>query len=508
MESFGTASNSTGLLESWKQIASYFGCTERTAKRWERERGLPVHRLPGDSRSCVFAYIAEIENWRHSPLHSKIATHIDESTLSLPPEAPVPVEVPAFIEGVADVSDPAPVRRLGLGRRWLVGGIAGAAVLLTVAAAPWVFKGFRTEFPPKSSTAHASSLAPRYVAAHDAEELYLRGRYFWNLRTADGLTNALDSYTEAIVRDPSYAEAYAGLAETYDLLPQFGRMELGGSLRKAELAADRAIALNPNLADAHTAKAFALFFLDWDITDSDAEFRRALALDPDSALIHQWYASTLECRDDGPGALREIEAARRLSPTSAAIAADAALFQSEFGNYAAGMKTLREIEQTQPTLATPAWFLKELDFATGNFPDYIAETRRYATITHTPEDAAMADTIAHGWAQGGKIGLLQAQSRFLQDSAHRGAKSNYSSDSVYRIGEILVLLGRPKEALPWFREALNTSDVGVVCMEDCPWAKPLQRDPGYAALFADIRRREKGSPSHPALVRVGIRLPQ
>ena len=89
------------------------------------------------------------------------------------------------------------------------------------------------------------------LPAPGAEALFLQGRYFWNLRTSDGLNKAIDAYTRAIVKDPSYADAYAGLAETYQFLPQFGNADLGESLTKAKDAADRAISLDPNLAAAH-----------------------------------------------------------------------------------------------------------------------------------------------------------------------------------------------------------------------------------------------------------------
>ena len=486
-------------LVSWKSIASYFQCDERTAKRWERERGLPVHRAPGGKRSAVFAYAGELDSWldcaeraaEPNPSADEAARAGYRPVAASHDEAAEVVEAPRI---------EAPAERRFRGR-WTV--LAGAAAMALAAFAFWIQRVPRAVPPGMSATQES-----RHVPAAGAEDLYLRGHYFWNLRTADSLARALDAYTQAVVLDPSYPEAYAGLAETYDLLPQFGRADLGDALRKAESAADRAIALNPNLAEAHAAKAFALFYWDWDIAGSDAEFRRALALDPNSALTHQWYASTLDCRDDGPQALRQIEAARRLNPASAAIAADAALFQAEFSNYAAGVKGLKDIEQTQPTLATPAWFLMELNFAAGDFPAYIAEARRYASITHAPEDGALADAVARGWAQGGRIGLLRTMLRFRMAAFDRGASSNYNSDAGYRIGEILILLNRPQEALPWFQEALNGHNIGLIDMEDCPWAKPLQRDSGYAALFADIRRRERGAPSHPTLVRAGLRLPQ
>lgn len=491
----GSSAGSRARLESWKSIGDFLRVNERTAKRWEKERGLPVHRLPGASRSCVFAYAAEIESWRNSCQQTHPGSDIGVS--ALPPDS----DPQSHAEDVG-VARPVPSRRLRTAQWLLAAGLTAIIALLAVAAA----RKFPGEFF-RAVAAHASP-APGQVHSPDAQKLYLRGRYYWNLRTADGLATAMDAYTQAIVLDPSFADAYAGLAETYDLLPQFGRADLRESLIKAEAAADRAIALNPNSAEAHAAKGFALFFGEWDISGSDAEFRRALALRPDSDLIHQWYASTLECSDNGPEALSQIETARRLNPTSPAIATDAALFQAEFGDYDAGTKALQEIERTQPSLATPAWFLENLAFATGDYPAYIAEAHRYASTTHAPEDASRADAVARGWARGGRIGLLQAMAASLKASLNRRTHSNYNSDVGFRLGQILILLNRPAEGLPYFREAFNAWNVGLVGMEDCPWARPLQRDPGYAALFADIRRREHGAPAHPPMVRVGLRLPQ
>lgn len=492
-------------LVSWKTIASYFGCDERTAKRWERERRLPVHRAPG-KRSAVFAYSWELDSWLVGSTQNLRAGTLEGATD--PNET-----VPEISNGVlaetmaAPPSGPAAPAQRGTLSDWKTPGLTIAVALILVAPAFWTRTNPRNA-PLQTPITQPSTAPVERAPSKDAEDLYLRGHYFWNLRTADGLSKALDAYTQAIVLDPSYAGAYAGLAKTYDLIPQFGRADLRDSFKKAETASDRAIALNPNLSDAHAAKAFALFYWDWDIAGSDAEFQRAIALDPNSALTHQWYASTLDCRDDGPATLREIGVARRLNPASASIATDAMLFEAEFGNYDEGVKGLKDIEQTQPTLSTPASFLMELDFARGDFSAYVAEARQYALITHSPEDAALAEAVARGWSQGSRNGLLRALLRFRKVSFDRTAKLNYSADTAYRIAKYLLLMKRPKEALPWFREALNRHDIGLLDLEDCPWAKPLGRDPGYAALFADIRHQERGTPAHPAMVRASLLLPQ
>jgi tetratricopeptide (TPR) repeat protein len=478
-------STSPRRLASWKAIAEYFDCDERTAKRWERERGLPVHRAPGHKRSGVFAYTSELDCWLQSsaPAQNPHSREYDKEPktgqLSVL-HADVDAQLPIGIEPASVSTQPALVGRLAT-RRWLPWTVSGMAVL--VAGAVLLVHSAQRAAPSKSAGILALSSVPQHVPSPGAEELFLRGRYLWNLRTADGLDKAIDLYTQAIVKDPAYAEAYAGLAEAYDLLPQFGRAEMASSLNKARDAADRAISLNPNLADAHAAKAFALCYGDWDIAGSDAEFQRALALDPNSSMTHHWYASTLHDRGEASASLHQIAEALHLDPTSAAIATDAAFFQADYGNLDAGLKALKEIERTQPTLASPPDFLRAIDFSRGDFPGYIAETRRYAEVTHNPDEMALADAVALGWARAGRRGMLEERVRFMK------AAFDHGSERGFGLGETLLLLGRRQEALVYFKAALNHHDLAALLMQKFPWAPSLKRTPGYVEFFAEARQR-------------------
>jgi Tfp pilus assembly protein PilF len=386
--------------------------------------------------------------------------------------------------------------------RKLALGAACLAVLLIGAAGIRIFK-LRNAASASHGQGHDASIALRHVPAPGAEDLYLQGRYFWSLRTADGLSKSINAFTQAIVKDPSYADAYAGLAESYDLLPEFANGGLDDSLLRAKDAADRAIALDPNLAAAHRAKAFAVYFRDWDIAGSDAEFQRALALDPGSAETHQWYASSLQCREEGAEALRQIDEARRLNPASPAIAAEAAYIQADFGDLGAGIRELKEIEQTQPSLSSPALYLAMIDFAIGDYPEYIASLRRYGSVTGSANDVALADAIAKGWAQGGKAGLLEARAKGLKAAFDHGSET-----AGFWLAETLLMLGRPKAALPYFRASLNARNIASTMLQECHWAKPLANDPDYAALFAEIRERQHGGyPHYPPMVPISLRLP-
>jgi len=491
-----------GVLATWKGIAAYFGCNVRTVRRYEQERGLPVHRAPGKKGGTVFAYTSELDAWLDS---NEKAERSNPTQLSNGPEDHLD-DVP---RNIAESTDPALPPAVASGehqekqlsfRRWYPWGFAGYALLISFVLLFWKVGNHKTS--AAGIPAKVDALNP-HVPVPGAQDLFLRGRYFWNLRTADGLATAIDSYTQAIVIDPSYPEAYAGLAETYDLLPQFGHADLGDSLTKAKEAADRAIELNPNLASAHRAKAFALYFWDWDITGSDAEFRKAIALDPNSAQTHQWYASTLHSRLEGAHCLKEIEEAERLDPTSASIATDAAYYRTEFGDFDAGVRALKELERTQPSLASPALFLRQIDFATGDYQGYIAEARRYASITHNPDDLELANQVAEGWARGGKIGMLEGRARALKTAFDRG------DEPGFKLGETLILLGRREEALAYFRASLKQHCLSLTTMQLSPWAKPLANDPGYAALFSQVRKRIDGQfPLQSSLARASLFLPQ
>jgi tetratricopeptide (TPR) repeat protein len=397
------------------------------------------------------------------------------------------------IGGTATAEPGVPVAGARRWTRWAIGAAAIGAIAI-VSLAIW-----------RPGILHFGWASPPLFGKNppgEAQRQYLRGRYFWDLRTAEGLAKAIDAYGQAIAIDPSYADAYAGLAESYDLLPQFGRADMGASLARAQSAADRAIALNPNLAAAHRAKGFALFFGDWDIPGSEAEFRRALDLDPKSAQTHQWYASSLYSRLDGPDSIREIDEARRLDPVSPAIAADAAFIHAEFDDYGAGVRALQEIEQTQPTLATPPSFLQALYFGRDEYENYIAEARRYAAITHDPNDATLAEAMARGWARNGRRGFLEARASVLEADFQRGTETGCL------LGETWLALGNPQRALPYFKASLENRCLLFPALQKCGWPKALAGSPGYTELFAEVRQRIAGWGSAPATCPNSILRPQ
>ena len=170
----------------------------------------------------------------------------------------------------------------------------------------------------KSGPAH-KILSPQNYEAYD---LYLKGQYFFNKRTVAGLEEAIRYFREATNKDPDFARSYAGLADSYALMPGYSGLPQGKFMNQARAAALKALALDQNLAEAHAALALIVQNYDWDWETSEKEFRRAIELNPNYATAHHWYAEHLMWRGRFDEALAESERARQIDPLSLIIAAD------------------------------------------------------------------------------------------------------------------------------------------------------------------------------------------
>ena len=165
--------------------------------------------------------------------------------------------------------------------------------------------------------------APRRAStSYEAYDLYLRGRYFWNKRTADGFEQAIHYFQQAIAKDPGYAQAYAGLADCYVLMAAYSGVPPAEFVQQARAAAQKALQLDEGIAEAHTSLALITENYDWDWPLAEKEYRRAIELNPNYATAYQWYAEYLTWLGRFDEAARESERARELDPLSLIIAAD------------------------------------------------------------------------------------------------------------------------------------------------------------------------------------------
>ena len=221
------------------------------------------------------------------------------------------------------------------------------------------------------------NLTPREQAAlksakavnPEAYQSYLKGRYFWNKRTADGLKAALAYFNQAIEEDPKYAQAYSGLADTYALLGdwQYGVMSFKEALPKAKAAAIKALELDSSLSEAHTSLGYSLRAFDWDFDSAAKEFQRAIELNPGYATAHHWNAMNLGLLGRPKEALVEMRKAENLDPLSLIINADLAEFLLLTHSYDESVEQGLKIIEMDPTFAIghkqlgDAYLLKQMD---------------------------------------------------------------------------------------------------------------------------------------------------
>jgi TolB-like protein/DNA-binding winged helix-turn-helix (wHTH) protein len=217
--------------------------------------------------------------------------------------------------------------------------------------------------------------SPRSTTSYEAYDLYLKGRYFWNKRTTESFQQAIGYFQQAIAIDPGYAQAYAGLADCYVLMPAFSGLPPAEFMEKARGAAQQALRLDDGLAEAHTSLALITENYDWNWPAAGKEYRRAIELNPNYATAHHWYAEYLTWLGRFDEALRESERARELDPLSLIISADDAMILYYSRQYDRAEARFRAVLEMDPAFAR-AHLIREVYVEKGRFDDALADLER------------------------------------------------------------------------------------------------------------------------------------
>jgi tetratricopeptide (TPR) repeat protein len=465
-------------LDSWKEIASYFGRDERTVKRWEKDRGLPVHRLPG-ARGGVYAFTDELSQWmsqrdRKYPDSAELSINKDSETALLGNVAAQPEETATQLKTETSRTPlatnlPSPSTR----HSWLP-----VAALLVVAATTALLISQRhalASFGAREATEPKINVA-RHTPTPAAQDLYLQGRYYWNKRTAPSLTKALGYFQQAVAADPNYALAYVGLADCYNLLREYAAMPEDEAYRQAIAAARKAIELDPTLADAHNSLAFDLFFGTLDRAGADREFQTALRLNPNCELAHHWYATYLMTVGRAQEALQQIEIARQLNSSSSSILADKGLILYVAGRTDDAVALLKQIEKSEPAFVSSHRYLAAIDLVTGNYDEYLKESRQSALLSGNETELAIVDAAARGYRSGGQAGMLNATLEEQRKWYNKGQLP------AYRVAQTYSLLGQKEQALAFLRLSRERHESALAGIMVDPAMNPLRNDPSYRQL--------------------------
>ncbi len=330
------------------------------------------------------------------------------------------------------------------------------------------------------------NLTPREQAAlknikvvnPEAYESYLKGRYFWNKRTADGLKAALAYFKQAIEEDPNYAKAYSGLADTYALLGdwQYAVMTPKEAFPKAKAAAVQALELDSTLGEAHNSLAFVLDGFDWDLDAGGKEFQRAIELNPGYATAHHWYAWHLSLLGRYNEAIVEMRKAESLDPLSLIINADLAELLGLAHAYDESIRQSRKTIEMDPNFALAHNQLAQAYLQKHMYEEAVAELQKAVKLSG--DSPTCIANLARAYVASGK----RIEALKLLDDLKQRSNPGYSNAS--EIAMIYASLGDADQAMNWlekgFEERFNP---GVLLR---PGFDPLRSDPRFQSLLRRI----------------------
>ena len=330
------------------------------------------------------------------------------------------------------------------------------------------------------------NLTPREQAAlknvkvvnPEAYESYLKGRYFWNKRTADGLKAALAYFKQAIEEDPKYAKAYSGLADTYALLGdwQYAVMTPKEAFPEAKAAAIHALELDSTLGEAHNSLAFVLDAFDWNLDAAGKEFRRAIELNPGYATAHHWYAWHLSLLGQFDEAIEEMRKAENLDPLSLIINADLAEILVLAHSYDESIRQSRKTIEMDPNFALAHNQLAQAYIQKQMYDETVAEMQKAVRLSgNSPTCIA---NLARAYVASGK---RSEAVKLLSDLKKRSNPSlSYSSE----IAVIYVALGDRDQAMNWLEKAYAERFNPSVLLRS--GFDPLRSDPRFQNLLHRI----------------------
>jgi tetratricopeptide (TPR) repeat protein len=482
-------------LDSWKEIATFFGRDERTVKRWEKERGLPVYRVPGSARGGVFAYAGELAEWLKVPTHNLEAVETPAAEAASPSEdtdAAIPaadnvltIKLPDHLSDnlSGDLSDhvpgnapPAALRLVAPPSRLATARAFLWLVPLAVIACSFLIFSF-THREPRFKNA----LAAPHLPSPEAQDLYLKGRYYFEKRTPDDLNKAVDFFTQAIVHDPGYAAPYVGMADSYNLLREYSAMLPQEAFPRARAAASKAVELDPNSAEAHNSLAFASFWGFFDAATADREFKRAIELDATLPRAHHWYATYLIEVGRNQEALAEIERARQLDPSSTPIFADKGIILAAAGKTEEARTLLTQLAASQPDFVPPHRYLaEEIYYPEGNYPGYFAEMTTVARLRHDATAQHNLDLEKAAYASGGRRGFFQQRLKFAQEAFDRGTGTAFDLAAAY------AALGQDNDALKYLDISYQRHDLMLTTLHTDRNFRQLHQDQQFRDLVAKV----------------------
>ena len=328
----------------------------------------------------------------------------------------------------------------------------------------------------KLSGEDMQQLTRRYTDNVEAYQLYLKGRFFWNKRTPEGLRKGIEYFEQAIRNDPNYALAYAGLADSYALLDLYnGGRQIKYLFPQAKAAAQKALEIDSSLAEAHTSLAYVKYYYDWDWSGAEAEFKRAIQLNPNYATAHQWYAEYLFYMERFDESLAEINRAQELDPFSLTINTELGSPYFYMRQYDQAIEKYRKAQEMDQHFYLATYCLA-LCYAQKSLFD--------EAINMLGGGKDVSAILGYFYAVSGR----RREARNILDKLRELSKQE--EFSPYSIAKIYAGLGEKDQAFAWLEKAREMRDERMVMLKVDQHLDSLRSD----SRFADLERRMNLAP--------------
>jgi serine/threonine protein kinase/Tfp pilus assembly protein PilF len=319
-------------------------------------------------------------------------------------------------------------------------------------------------------------LARRDTANPEAYQLYLKGRYYWNKRTAEGMKRAIEQFQQATDKDPNYALAYVGLADCYLLLEQYAGTPTSETLPKAKAAVLRALQIDDSLAEAHASLA-KTYEHSWQFAEAGKEYKRAIELNPNYPTAHHWYSQYLVTTGRLDEALAEIKRAQQLDPLSTVISAAAASTYRQKGDLDAAIEQCKGIIELDPTFRFAHACLGQVYQKQGRYGEAIGEFRKAVEVTERASENLSA--LGHCYAISGRRSEAMATLKELEEKYAKRESAAFNLAAVY------AGLGEKDQAFAWLEKDFQSRSGTLFQITFLPTFDTLRSDP----RFADLLRR-------------------
>ncbi|MEO6334868.1 MAG: tetratricopeptide repeat protein [Pyrinomonadaceae bacterium] len=335
----------------------------------------------------------------------------------------------------------------------------------------------------KLTGAQEENLAKGPTVNPEAYQLYLQGRYQWNQRTPESLRKAADYFQAAIDKDPSYALAYVGLADSYIVGDGFTATE---SNPKAKTAALKALELDPTLGEAHAVLGNVAMYFEWDWTTSEREYKRAIELNPNYATAHHWYGESLAAVGRFDDSFAEYARAKELDPLSLPISSDLGLAYFFARDYDRAVDYLKKTVELDPTFVRTHFYLIGVYEEKGMFGEAIDARQRGLLLAgrNVEKVSSGMKRLSGALAASGPQGYWKEALSLTLADADKGEPPN-----PVEVALLHAKLGENDKAFEWLEKGLRERRSGMIFLKVEPGWDSLRSDP----RFADLQRRV-GSP--------------